>query len=99
VEGRYAVAQWTATSAGVYHVYAQFNARSGSKDAPGSSDVHLQGDGRDIMSGGLDPNGDRFCASINLNLTAGATLEFAAGNGAGASASHAVGLSAFVCTR
>lgn len=96
-EGRYAVAQWTATSAGVYHVFAQFSTASGA--VPGPNDVHLQGDGRDITSGSLDPSGaqDRFCASLNLNLMAGAALEFAVGNAPGASASRATGLRASVC--
>jgi hypothetical protein len=100
-QGQYAIVEWTAPAAGAYHVYAQFTGFSGAAASTPTEDVHLQGDGRDILSSVLDPSGGRntFCASINLNLVAGATLEFSVGRGGGATAPNATGLRAFVCPR
>ena len=98
--GQYSIARFTAATAGNYTVQAAFVGLSGTNGNPiTTTDVHLQRNGSDLLTGSLDPNGagSTYCGAMVVALAVGDTLDFAIGYGNGNYFSDSTGVDGIVC--
>jgi hypothetical protein len=81
LSGEYAVARWTARTAGTYRVTGAFQAASSPQAA---ADVHVQHDSVDVTSGSISEGGAHsFPFALGVHVAAGDTIDFATSAPAG----------------
>jgi hypothetical protein len=98
--GPYSVSRWTAAAAGSFAVQATFQGLSGYSGAPATTtDVHIQHNGSDLVSGNLNASGfgNSFSAAPTVIVGVGDTIDFAVGYGNASNLYDSTGVDAVVC--
>jgi hypothetical protein len=98
--GQYSIARWTAPQAGTFTIQARFSGLSGFGGCtPTTTDLHIQHNGADIVSGYLNVNGggNAYAATPTVMVAAGDTVDFAVGYGNGGYTCDSTEVDALVC--
>jgi len=98
--GQYAIARWTAPIAGTYRVEATFVGLSGLNGAPvTTTDVHVQQNGSDILSGAVNINGsgNSYSDAAIVTVAPRDTIDLAVGYGNGTYLYDSTGVNGIVC--